>query len=146
MTWDFVEQNTFSLAFPSQNLIFIRIYRSKLSCNAFGKPQNWHAQHCLRVGHFWEDGTCFLFSKTKLHELYIDGKKKCQDFETWARKWEKVAYFVYTSDINLLFFGEIDPPTRLAISLHTAVKNDVRCAEKAVFWIGRYICITLIAL
>ena len=50
--------------------------------------------------------------KTKLHELYIAGK------------------ILYTSDFNLLFFGEIDPPTRLAISLHTAVKNEVRCAEK----------------
>ena len=34
-------------------------------------------------------------SKMKLHELYIDGKKKCQFCETWVRKGEKVAYFVY---------------------------------------------------
>ena len=50
--------------------------------------------------------------------------------ETWVRKGRK-SHILYTSEFNFLFFGEIDPPTRLAISLHTAVKNDVRCAEKA---------------
>ena len=67
----------------------------------------------------------------KLHELYIDGKKKCRSFARDGSENGRKSHILYTSDFNLLFLGEIDPLTRLAISLHTAVKNDVRCAEKA---------------
>ena len=67
----------------------------------------------------------------KLHELYIDRKKKCQSFARhWSengRKW----HILYTSDFNWLFQGEIDPLARIANSYYTAVKNDVRYVNKA---------------
>lgn len=70
-------------------------------------------------------------SKMKLHELYIDGKKKCQSFARHGSENGRKSHILYTSDFNWLFQGEIDPLARIANSYYTAVKNDVRYVNKA---------------
>ena len=70
-------------------------------------------------------------SKMELHELYIDGKKKCQSFARHGSENGRKSHILYTSDFNWLFQGEIDPLARIAYSYFTAVKNDVRCVNKA---------------
>ena len=69
-------------------------------------------------------------SKMKLHELYIDGKKKCQSFARQGSENGRKSHILDTSDFNWLFQGEIDPLARIANSNFTAVKNDVRCVNK----------------
>ena len=76
---------------------------------------------------FFAKKNCY---KTKLHELYIDGKKKCQSFARHGSKNGRKSHILYTSDFNRLFQGEIDPLARIANSCYTAVKNDVRCVNK----------------
>ena len=39
-------------------------------------------------------------SKTKLHELYIDGKKKCQSFARHGSENGRKSHILYTSDFN----------------------------------------------
>ena len=70
-------------------------------------------------------------SKTKWHELYIDGKKKCQSFMRHGSENGKKSHILYASDFNWLFQGEIDPLARIANPCYTAVKNYVRCVNKA---------------
>ena len=70
----------------------------------------------------------------KLHDLYIDGKKKCQSFARHGSEngsdFNDLA-ILNTSDFNWLFQGEIYPLARIANSYYTAVKNDVRYVNKA---------------
>ena len=40
------------------------------------------------------------FSKMKLHELYIDGKKKCQSFARHGSENGRKSHILYTSDFN----------------------------------------------
>ena len=137
MTWNFVEQNTFSPVFPSQKLYFYQDLSIELKLQCFWKTPKLARSALSTSRPFLRRRYLFSFfakkkcSKTKLHELYIDGKKKCQGFARHGSRNGRKSHILYTSDFNLLFFGKINPPTRLAISLHTAVKNDVRCAEKA---------------
>ena len=70
-------------------------------------------------------------SKMKLHDLYIDGKKKCQSFARHGSENGRKSHILYTSDFNWLFQGEIYPLARIANSYYTAVKNDVRYVNKA---------------
>ena len=69
--------------------------------------------------------------KMKLHELYIDGKKKCQSFARHGSENGSKSHILYTSDFNRPFQGEIDPLARIANSYYKAVKNDVRYVNKA---------------
>ena len=80
--------------------------------------------------------TTFFFakkkcSKMKLHEIYIDGKKECHSFARHGSENGRKSHILNTSDFNWLFKGEIDPLARIANSRYTAVKNDVRCVNKA---------------
>ena len=70
-------------------------------------------------------------SKMKLHDLYIDGKKKCQSFARHGSVNGRKSHILYTSDFNWLFQSEIYPLARIANSYYTAVKNDVRYVNKA---------------
>ena len=70
-------------------------------------------------------------SKMKLHQLYIDGKKKCQSFARHGSENGRKSHILYTSDFNWLFQGELDLLARIANSCYTAVKNDVRCVNQA---------------
>ena len=55
----------FLVYFLHKNFIF-KDLSINLSCNAFGKPQNWQAEHCLRVGQFSEKTVpIFFFAKKK---------------------------------------------------------------------------------
>ena len=84
MTWDFVEQNTFSVVFPSQKLYFYPDLSIELKLQCFWKTLKL-AKKC---------------SKMKLHELYIDGKKKCQSFARHGSEKGRKSHILYTSDFN----------------------------------------------
>ena len=85
MTWDFVEQNAFSLIFSSQKLYIYPDLSIEFKLQCFWKTLKL-AHSALSTSRPFLRTRYLLFlakkkcSKTKLHELYIDGKKKCQSF------------------------------------------------------------------
>ena len=106
MTWDFVKQNTFSVVFPSQKLYLYPDLSIELKLQCFWKTLKL-ARSALSTSRpflrrrylhsFLQRKKC---SKMKLHELCIDGKKKCQSF---ARHWSengRKSHILYTSDLT----------------------------------------------
>ena len=137
MTWDFVEQNTFSLVFPSQKLYFYPDLSIELKvAMLLENPKTGTLGIVYESAISEKTVPTFFFtkkkcSKMKLHELYIDGKKKCQSFARHGSENGRKSHILYTRDFNWMFQVEIDPLARIANSYYTAVKNDVRYVNKA---------------
>ena len=104
MTWDFVEQNTFSVVFPSQKLYFypdlsieVAMLLENPKTGALGIVNESAISEKTVPIFFFAKKKCF---KMKLHELYIDGKKKCQSFARHGSEKGRESHILYTSDFN----------------------------------------------
>ena len=106
MTWDFVEQNTFSVIFPSQKLYFYPDLSIELKLQFFWKTLKLARSALSSSRPFLRRRYLLSFfakkkcCKMKLHELYIDGKKKCQSFARHGSENGRKSHILYTSDFN----------------------------------------------